>query len=279
LEFGMVRLFVASLALIVAVPACAQEASAPDAVKTNMITVGAGVALVPDYVGSRDTKIVPVPGARVSLDGFSFTLAGNRGWADLVPDNRGVRGIDIQLGPLAILDLNRSRKVSDPQVNALGKVRAAIEGGVQAGIGYQGLITSAYDKLSLTVGYVHDLGSVHKSYVISPGVTYSTPLSHKAFVSISGAADYAGRGFAQRYYGVTPAGAAASGLAAYMPGKGWEDWNASALVDIALTGDLTHGVQLMAGGTYTRLLGDFAASPVVRNRNQWIGAVGLAYTF
>jgi len=275
----MVRLLLIALPLVAALPATAQEAPPPETVKTNLITLGAGIALVPDYVGSRDSKIVPVPGARVSLDGFSFTLAGNRGWADLVPDNRGVRGFDFQLGPLASLDLNRSRKVRDPQINALGKVRAAIEGGVQAGIGYQGLITSAYDKLSFTVGYIHDLGGVHKSYVISPAVTYSTPLSHKAFVSISGGADYAGRGFARRYYGVTPAGAAASGLPAYNPGKGWEDWNAGVLVDIALTGDLTGGLQLIAGGTYTRLLGDIAASPVVRNRNQWIGAVGLAYTF
>jgi len=275
----MVRLCVASLALIAAIPAFAQDSPPPETIDTNMVTVGAGVALVPDYVGSRDSKVVPVPGARISLDGFGLTLAGNRGWADLVPDNRGVKGFDWQLGPLANLNLNRSRKVSDPQVAALGKVPVAIEAGAQAGVAYQGLITSAYDRLSLTVGYVHDIGSVHKSYVITPAITYSTPLSRKLFISVSGAADFAGRGFARRYYGVTPAGAAASGLAPFDPGKGWEDWNAGGVVDIALTGDLTRGLQLVAGGSYTRLLGDFAASPIVRNRNQWIGAVGLAYTF
>jgi len=164
----MDRLCIASLWLIAAVPASAQETPTPDTVKTDMITVGAGIALVPDYLGSRDSKIVPVPGARVSLDGFGLTLAGNRGWADLVPDNRGVKGFDWQLGPLFNLNLNRSRKISDRQVAALGKIPVAIEGGVQGGVAYQGLITSDYDRLSVTVGYVHDVGGVHKSYVITP---------------------------------------------------------------------------------------------------------------
>ena len=51
---------------------------------------------------------------------------------------------------------------------------------------------------------------------------------------------------------------------------------------MSLTGDLLHGFKLAAGGTYTRSLNDFADSPIVRlrgSKNQFLGAVGIAYTF
>jgi outer membrane scaffolding protein for murein synthesis (MipA/OmpV family) len=49
-----------------------------------------------------------------------------------------------------------------------------------------------------------------------------------------------------------------------------------------VTGDLLHGFKLVAGGTYKRLLNDFADSPIVSiagDRNQWVGGAGIAYTF
>jgi len=266
--------------LLVSLPAFAQESlPAPETLKTTMVTVGVGVARIPDYDGARESRWSPVPGVRASIDGMSFTLAGNRGWADLVPDNRGRKGIDWQIGPVFNINLSRAQKVQDARVAALGKVPVALEAGVQAGVGYQGLITSDFDKLTLQVAYVHDVGSVHKSYVVTPGINYATPLSRRALVYFSLSADYAGGGYARRYFGVTPAGAVASGLPAYSLGSGWKDWSVGSLIDVSLTGDLTGGIQLVGGGAYTRMVGDFAKSPVTRSRDQWIGALGLAYTF
>jgi len=273
------RLLTAPL-LLASVPAFAQESlPSPESLKTTMVTVGIGIARIPDYDGARESRWSPVPGVRASIDGMSFTLAGNRGWADLVPDNRGRKGIDWQLGPIFNINLSRAQKVKDARVAALGKVPVAIEAGVQAGIGYQGLITSDFDKLTFQVAYVHDVGGVHKSYVVTPGVNYATPLSRKALVYFSLTGDYAGGAYARRYFGVSPAGAAASGLPAYSLGSGWKDWSVGSLFDVALTGDLTGGIQLVGGGAYTRMIGDFAKSPVTRSRDQWIGALGLAYTF
>ena len=51
---------------------------------------------------------------------------------------------------------------------------------------------------------------------------------------------------------------------------------------MSLTGDLLHGFKLVGGGTYSRLLNDFGDSPLVSvagRRSQWLGVVGLAYTF
>jgi MipA family protein len=41
-------------------------------------------------------------------------------------------------------------------------------------------------------------------------------------------------------------------------------------------------VKVIAGGAYSRLLGSYSYSPIVRTAgspNQWLGAAGLAYTF
>ena len=76
-------------------------------------------------------------------------------------------------------------------------------------------------------------------------------------------------------------GSLASGLPVFTTRKGWKDWSVGALGTVALTGDLLHGFKLVGGGTYTRLLNDFGRSPlsIAGNRSQWIGVVGLAYTF
>ena len=74
----------------------------------------------------------------------------------------------------------------------------------------------------------------------------------------------------------------ASGLPAYSIDSGWKSWSVALLGDMALTGDLTGGLQLVATASYRRMLGDFADSPIVSvagSRDQWFGALGLAYTF
>src|SRR3546814_2699298 len=84
-----------------------------------------------------------------------------------------------------------------------------------AGITTTGVLTSAYDSLSLRVSYLHDVGNEHDSYIITPSIGYGTPLGTKTYAGVGVSADYVGKGYSQTYFGVTPAGAVASGLPAY----------------------------------------------------------------
>jgi outer membrane scaffolding protein for murein synthesis (MipA/OmpV family) len=132
------------------------------------------------------------------------------------------------------------------------------------------------------VSYRHDVSGDHDSAIWQPTINYFTPLSRKAAVGLFASAEHAGDGYARTYYTVTPAQATASGLPAYDADGGWKNYTVGALGTYALTGDLLHGLKLVAAGTYRRMLNDFAASPVVSvagDRDQWMGAVGLAYTF
>jgi len=267
--------------LLLATPAAAQRVrTVPNTGDT--VTVGAGALVMPSYEGSDDYDVTAAPGARGRIDGFNFVWRGNRFWADVIRDQDGGPGWDFQLGPVFNLNFNRTSGIKDEQVRALCKRKLALEVGGYVGIGKQGLITSDYDKLSVGVAYVHDVTDIHDSYVWTPSIDYGTPLSRRTYVGISVAADYAGGGYARTYFAVTPEGSAASGLPVFTPRAGWKDWSTTLLFSQSITGDLTHGLSFVAGGSYRRMLNDFAESPVTSiagSRDQWYGGAGLAYTF
>jgi MipA family protein len=286
-----VRLSLLALAACAAAtPAIAQNTAAstpPDATQPetqfgDTITVGAAVVSIPDYEGSDDSRITGAPGAIGSYKGFGFVLAGNRLSVDLIPD-RG-SDIDIQAGPIGVVNFNRSslKSIDDPRIRALGKVDTAIELGGYVGIGKTGVLTSPYDKLSVSLSYRHDVAGAHDSGIWQPSINYLTPLSRKAAVALFASAEHADGGYADTYFSVTPGQAVASGLPAYRARGGWKNYTLGGLATYSLTGDLLHGLKVVAGGTYGRLLNDFGDSPVVSiagSRSQWLGAVGLAYTF
>jgi outer membrane scaffolding protein for murein synthesis (MipA/OmpV family) len=61
-----------------------------------------------------------------------------------------------------------------------------------------------------------------------------------------------------------------------------KNWKAGLLVNQSITGDLLHGLSLFGTGQYSRLVGDFKRSLIVSQRgsaSQWLGALGLAYTW
>ncbi|AXJ96882.1 MULTISPECIES: MipA/OmpV family protein [unclassified Sphingomonas] len=292
----MCRTFLAPLAVslaLIATPAAAQVAT-PDAggtqkpaadldVNRDSITIGLGAAYLPDYEGSNDYSFSPAPGAIGTVKGHDFVLAGNRVSFDLIP-NRTDNGIELQAGPIAVLNLNRAttKGIDDPRIRALGKVGTAVELGGYVGVGKTGIVTSPYDRLSVSLSYRHDVAGASDGGIWQPSINYFTPLSLKAAVGLFATAEHADGNYARSYFGITPAQSVASGLAAYNPRGGWKDWNVGALGTYALTGNLLHGFKLVGGVTYGRLLNDFGDSPVVSvagSRTQWLGALGVAYTF
>lgn len=249
----------------------------------DSVTVGAGVAYLPDYEGSGDYRFVPAPGAIGSIGGYAFVLAGNRFSVDLIRNDSGPVW-DLQAGPIGVVNFNRAAPstIDDPRVRALGKVNTAIELGGYVGIGKTGVITSPYDKLSLSVSYRYDVAGVHKSGILQPTITYLTPLSTKAAVAFLASAERAERGYGRTYFDITTQQSVATGLPAFRTQGGWKNWTLGAIGTYSLTGNLLKGVKVVGGATYRRMTGDFADSPTVSvagDRNQWLGALGLAYTF
>ena len=249
----------------------------------DSITIGAGAVYLPDYEGSNDYRFTPAPGAIGSYKGFNFTVAGNRASVDLIPNRAGDK-IDFQAGPIGVLNFNRRSTdgIDDPRVRALGGVGTAIELGGFVGIGKTGIITSPYDRLSISVSYRHDVNGAHSSGIWQPTINYFTPLSTKSLVGLFVSAEHVDDGYARTYYSVTPAQSVRSGLPVFNADGGWKNYTIGALGAYSLTGNLLHGFKIVAGGTYTRQINDFSDSPIVSiagSHTQWLGTVGLAYTF
>jgi outer membrane scaffolding protein for murein synthesis (MipA/OmpV family) len=271
-------------ALAAATPALAQD-EPPAAVAQEgaaRLTIGAGVAWLPDYEGSNDTRWTPIPAINGTVSGMSFTLLGNRASMDILPNPTGPTW-DFQFGPVVVVNLNRTNAdaIADPRVRALGEIDTAVEVGGYIGIGKTGLITSDYDKLSISLSYRHDVTRIHKSGVWTPSINYTTPLSTKALVGLFAGAEIVEDRYARTYFGVTPAGSIASGLPVFTPKGGQKDISVGGVFTHSLTGDLTKGLTLVTGFTYRKLVGDFARSPLVSvagSRHNWTVGAGLALT-
>lgn len=262
--------------------AAAQPRAEP-AANDDIVIVGAGIGRIADYEGSDDNRLVPVPGAVGRIGGFDFVYIGNRISVNLIPDPAGP-GWSFILGPVASVGLNRTslKGIDDPRIRALGKVDAAVELGGMAGIARQGVVTSDYDRLSATVSIRHDVAGGHGGTLVNPTLSYMTPLSTRAMTMVFVSATHADGDYARAYYTITPGQSAASGLPVFNARAGWKDLTIGGAVDVSLTGDLRGGLSVIGGVAYTRLLNDFAASPVVSiagSRDQWMMGLGLAYTF
>jgi outer membrane scaffolding protein for murein synthesis (MipA/OmpV family) len=284
LSIAFRRALLGAALIAVASPALAQEAEADPQDRPedrNSLTVGIGGAYRPSYDGSDDYTFGPIGALFGKVEGFSFATRGTGLSIDLIRDRRDAP-VSFELGPVAYVRLDRTGGIKDAQVRALGEVDTAIELGAVAGITKNGLLHQ-YDSLGFRIQYQKDVSDTHDSWVMTPSIEYATPLSTRTYAQLSLSMERTGDGYARTYYSVTPAGAVASGLPAFNADGGWKKSSATLFLAHTLTGELRDpGFSLFAIGSYGRLRGDFARSPIVSvagDRDQYFALAGLSYTF
>jgi MipA family protein len=265
---------------LVATPALAEGETRP----RDYVTVGLGVGTVPSYAGSDDNVIVPAIVIRARVKGYAFVTRGVNLSVDLAREQAG-DDVDFKFGPYISFRTERSAQIKDPQVEALGKLPRTLEAGLYAGISKSGVLTSKHDQLGFRVSYVHDVLGKHNSYVMIPSVEYGTPLSRTTYIGTQASLSYVGKGFGRQYYDVDAAGSAASGLPVYGAAgnkAGFAKMSFTLAAAQSLSGDLRKGWTIVFAGQYGRMLGRYARSPIVADagsEDQWLGGLGLAYTF
>jgi outer membrane scaffolding protein for murein synthesis (MipA/OmpV family) len=279
----MNKLLIAAALCALATPALAQDPTSPPLPDPNdqsdTLTIGVGGAILPDYEGSNDYRLILAAAVRGRVGGIAFFSRATYLYADLIP--RGAGKLEFDAGPIVGVRFNRTGKIKDDIVDLLPSRHKAIEIGGFAGATLHGL-TNPYDSLSARLDVVKDVGNGHGSTVITPSIDFGTPLSRRTYVSASLSADWVGGGYADYYYSISPSDTLASGLRTYDADGGFKGWTVGLLANQSITGDLTHGLSLFGTASYGRLAGDFKRSPIVADRgsaSQWLGAIGLAYTF
>ncbi|MBO9499757.1 MAG: MipA/OmpV family protein [Novosphingobium sp.] len=281
-----VTLSLALAALAVAAPATAQVDALPadDGGKTvfdgDWIGIGGAAVYMPSYNGSDDYVLTPIPMVQGSLGGVAINPREGGVVLDFIKDPQD--GIGLSFGPSVRLRANRATQIKDPVVESLGKRKRALEVGPNLGFTVP-KIFHQYDSLSFGIDAAWDVLGAHKGTVIEPSVTYFTPLSKGIAASLTASAEYGTNSFMDYYYSISPAESLKSGLAPYDAKGGFTHVGGRLLTAIDLDGDLTDGgFSLILIGSYSRMVGQAADSPIVSVRgsaNQWLGAVGLGYVF
>jgi MipA family protein len=262
----------------------AAEAGAPDrgVFAGDWLTVGIGAGYATSYEGSDDYVLFPAPLAQGSVGGFDFGARGPGLYVDLIPDSNSGNSVQFLAGPLVRVRTDRNSKIKDPVVRALGKEDVAIEVGATAGVVLSKVI-NPYDTLTFSTDIQWDVAKAHRGRLISPSISYSTPLSPAIFTNLTLSATHVDDKFADTYFSIDTVGSAASGLPVFDAKGGWKSYGASLLAGYDLSGDARDGGWGMFGlVSYSRLTGDAKRSPVTSIRgdaDQWFLAAGISYTF
>ncbi len=262
----------------------AAAADAPDrgVFDGDWLTVGIGAGYAPSYEGSDDYVLFPAPIAQGSVGGLDFGARGPGLYVDLIADSNSSSNVKFLAGPLFRVRLDRNSKIKDPVVRSLGKEDVAVEIGATAGVSFSKLL-HAFDTLTISTDIQWDVAKAHRGRLISPSISYSTPLSTAIFTSLSLSATHVDGNYADTYFSIDAAGSTASGLPVFDADDGWKSYGASLLGGYDLSGDARDGGWGVFGlVSYSKLTGDAKRSPVTSIRgdaDQWFLAGGISYTF
>jgi outer membrane protein len=234
---------------VLAVPPAEPPAKAP----AWQWTLGLGAAVLPDYEGSEDYELLPVPLIRVQKGAVYGNLLGNHLTSNLVPDPNW------RLGPSA-----RTRRgygdVDNKRVNALREVNRDFEIGLKGGYDYrfpEGAVPNAV--LSLATEVLVDVSGESDGFVVTPSAHYGMLLNERWDARVGTSIDIASDGYTSYYFGVDRKGAQSSGLDTYNADGGVKDVS----FNVGVGYKITEAWKLTLLGQYKRLVDDAADSPVV----------------
>lgn len=216
----------------------------PDAWQEEQVrlAIGAGALSVPDYEGSNDYKMQPLPVVDLRL-GDRILLQTNQ--VKLVAGNQPVR-----YGAIARLDLGRSAD-ANPALAGLEGVGTAMEVGGFA----EGRLNGWVMQMELR----QDILSGHKGAIATLAFGRFEEIGDKWRIIAGTRVNWASNDYMDSFFGVTPEEAAASVHPAYDAGSGFKD------IGLRVIGSYraSENVTVQGGVGYQRLLGEANDSPIV----------------
>lgn len=219
----------------------------------NIVALAVGIA--PDYIGSDDYTFVAGPSGRISI--------GDKRYVEVVATQVAVNLLDhpyLRAGVLGNYRFGRS-DVSDDVVDRMEDVDDTVEVGFFFGVE---LINAVNPRTRIRAGVdvLGDVGGEHDSFLTTVSARYWMPLGRAVDFGIGAALTYGGSGYMDRYFGVSGADAARSGLSQFEAESGLRDLQISP----ALVLHLSPQWHLGAGFQYRRLVDDAARSPLTDDR-------------
>jgi len=232
---------------------------------------GLAVGFVPDYIGSNNYIIGPAPFAKIGWSEWrNVSLVGNQLSANMV--NHPI----LRFGPLGRYRFGRG-DVKDNAVNKMNDISGTVELGGFVGAEFINEMDPRIRFLA-KVSVTHDVGQVNNGLVVRGSANYWYPLAEFLTLGLASSVSYANGNWMETYFGVDDSDARQSGLPFYRANGGVKDVWFGPYFLFHLSREWHVGTGLF----YSRLLGDAADSPVVKDRgsaNQFIGGVGFLYAW
>jgi outer membrane protein len=235
----------------------------PKGAKERIWSVGLGAAAVPDYEGSEDMTVVPIPLVKlIDPSGWFVELLGNSLRANVIPSATW------RLGPMARFRSKRD-DVDNSTVDKLESVDAAFELGGFVGFQHYGW--------SLQVDAATDVANGHEGSLV--GVTGGYTWQPERWrIKLSGFTTWASDDYMSAYFGVDSRDSLRSGLKTYDAEAGFKDVGAQ----VVTTYRVTQHWGVTGALRYAVLIGDAADSPLVEDEgdeNQVLLGALVSYTF
>ena len=252
----MIRIAVlSSLVLAAAAPAHAQAPEGAPAEDRSLNFVSAGAAALPDYSGSDDYRFIPFGAFRYEFEAVTVRTDGPGLALDLV--ERG----PVTAGAYARWSGGRD-EVEDAVVARLPEVGDSIITGGFIDVELASDILTGFDTVSLGARAGVDALGEFDGVTWTASANYLTALSRTSFAGLTASVSGYSDDYADSLFSVDAAGAAASGLPVYAAEGGVKDVGVTALLTVGVGGPWS--VTSVLG--YSRLVGDFADSPLVAER-------------
>lgn len=239
------------------------ESKSPESGKR--ITVGAGIAVVPDYEGSDDYEAAPLLHFRMAwANGRYLDFTGNRVKFNVMKDS------NLSLGPELRVRAKRDDDVEEDAVAEMEEVDRAVElgGFVSYNLG---------SNFEVGAKLLQDVADGHDGYLLGLNVGYKI-YREKMVVVLTASTTYASNDYMNTYFSVNGNNVGNSSLDYYDADEGFKD--------VGLTCAIVYQFNERWGATgilgYTRLIGDAADSPVVDDvgdANQLLGGIMGTYRF
>lgn len=234
------------------------------------LSLGAAGVYRPEFKGSKDYEFKPLPfvGLRYGRGDYYVALEGGALRANVLP------GGFLEFGPVVSYERGRKDDIKNLAVRRLGEIDAAVNAGFFA----RKRIDVADGALTVDARVLTDTGKVHEGVFATVGLDYDRQLTDRWSVGAGLSTTWADKKYMQTYYGVSRAGALASGLSPYAANAGIENIEVGA----SLRYRINDRWSALARGSYSRLVDTAADSSIVAREgsaNQGQVVFALLYSF
>ena len=244
----------------------------PFAIDNVPNVVGAGVGMVPDYLGSEDYTVAAAPF-------FRWTFAGTERYLQLNVTELSFNVLNhpnFVLGPVVNYRPGRS-DVEDDVVDKMEEIDDTFDVGITAGYIWKDKANPRH-RFVTNLTYYADAGDVYRGWMVSAGARYWYPVSKPIDLQIGVGANYGKSQYMNTYFGVNSEDSKDSGLKKFTADEGFRDINAQ----LAMVFHFSMNWHVGAGVKYFGLISDASDSPIVDKRgdsNQFVYGIGLAYSW